>query len=1004
MERWLEFLKTITNLKVLVQMLGLTPENEERFWKDLLTLLKSQEHPVVFDDGELTGLIGQVISSADFEDRDTEPFTSELYNTLKELIYNDTNDSFWNESVQQLIKYFIKNIEERPEDKILIPIGDDNEHSIRISDLKAADAGNSFSYTPINDEDYWVRPEYNIDDRAYDEVRGHDALEADLSNDVAVQFTKEKDIETWIRLLMPQYGRRVLVEDLDRNFWVIAQTISAICAYLFGDENPINKMCEGIAREVSEIWENVLYLWLEIAAITQKKQKDIRVMSLYVPPRDNEHGRKYDDFESKNSVMSWDVDEYGNMVITVEDWNSYKNEIVDRIGYLTEDFANQDLCVLPIVRLDNYTVDFYSTEYYPMVLFYSKDTKEWTYKRIKEQIGDTLKDSLIISPRFEDKADGKKRFTDQIMGQYRTCEFDQAVWPFSKVPSQSNGEENPTLKYIGCLRVKPDITLKENETEIENLELSVYDTFAFTPLSHEGELIDRDYSFIGKYSLIPSNDDSLVLTYQANSEQAEQREEYYEDTGVSWQALKAWYGGEVASWMLETASIISSDNLFNNQAYVVKIGNYLPIGGGQFIMASVLDGSDYKYTSMYGNVTRYAGSGSSVLYYRFRWDTYNAEHDGGPEKVIVGNNICYNKEPEKRECTYPTKAHIEYDGLIAAKNFIKANADTVGKNPCFIATTIGLTPWSGGGRGGSNVYWDGSFVPALYFYIPTIESLTGMPEETEGYDFSPYIKAYTENEAIYLTNDSLNADERPDGDGTIYIEKDGQKKEIGKIIACLPVLMYESYFRKLNLEIVSGNPHCRPADDGTYIPKDGSHWRQFYITSDDENNVCSKEDVNGGAKVPGGTTIYQATFTPEFTGMVEYFDVRRHNDQNPTVNLWEDQTAKVSEAEIHIDQNGYEQVSPGSIRTVQAPDDTGDYGWTCPAWDDRDSATYYRHRDDYHTGFQQLLTYNETTGEWEDTPEDIYEKIKTCVGHRAGYFHGETKLNGETCYYSEFRN
>ena len=138
--------------------------------------------------------------------------------------------------------------------------------------------------------------------------------------------------------------------------------------------------------------------------------------------------------------------------------------------------------------------------------------------------------------------------------------------------------------------------------------------------------------------------------------------------------------------------------------------------------------------------------------------------------------------------------------------------------------------------------------------------------------------------------------------------------------------------------------------------------------------------------------------------MVEYFDVRRHNKQNPTANLWEDQTAKVSEAEIHIDQNGYEQIGPGSIRTVQAPDRTGDYEWTCPAWDDRDSATYYRHRDDYHTGFQQLLTYNETTGEWEDTPEDIYEKIKTCVGHRAGYFHGETGLNGETCYYSEFRN
>ena len=63
MERWLEFLKTITNLKVLVQMLNLTPENEERFWKDLLTLLKSQEGmPLspLSHDGDCHGVIAVV--------------------------------------------------------------------------------------------------------------------------------------------------------------------------------------------------------------------------------------------------------------------------------------------------------------------------------------------------------------------------------------------------------------------------------------------------------------------------------------------------------------------------------------------------------------------------------------------------------------------------------------------------------------------------------------------------------------------------------------------------------------------------------------------------------------------------------------------------------------------------------------------------------------------------------------------------------------------------------
>jgi hypothetical protein len=40
---------------------------------------------------------------------------------------------------------------------------------------------------------------------------------------------------------MPQYGRRVEIEDLDRNFWVIAQVISAISNYLFGTDGPIPK-------------------------------------------------------------------------------------------------------------------------------------------------------------------------------------------------------------------------------------------------------------------------------------------------------------------------------------------------------------------------------------------------------------------------------------------------------------------------------------------------------------------------------------------------------------------------------------------------------------------------------------------------------------------------------------------------------------------------------------------------------------------------------------------
>ena len=68
---------------------------------------------------------------------------------------------------------------------------------------------------------------------------------------------------------MPRYGRKVEIEDLDRNFWVIAQVISAISSYLFDeDNNGVPKLIEGMAREISEIWENVLMLWTDFAAIT----------------------------------------------------------------------------------------------------------------------------------------------------------------------------------------------------------------------------------------------------------------------------------------------------------------------------------------------------------------------------------------------------------------------------------------------------------------------------------------------------------------------------------------------------------------------------------------------------------------------------------------------------------------------------------------------------------------------------------------------------------------
>jgi len=89
----------------------------------------------------------------------------------------------------------------------------------KITDLIDSDAGSSF-----HQDEKWVKPWTNIDEESYSIVRNIDKIISTLTNNRELQYTMEKDYELnsgKVRLLMPKYLRRVEVEDLDRNFWVI---------------------------------------------------------------------------------------------------------------------------------------------------------------------------------------------------------------------------------------------------------------------------------------------------------------------------------------------------------------------------------------------------------------------------------------------------------------------------------------------------------------------------------------------------------------------------------------------------------------------------------------------------------------------------------------------------------------------------------------------------------------------------------------------------------------
>jgi hypothetical protein len=264
---WIEFLKTTTNIQVLIKDIGLTPQAQKTFWKNLLALLKEQASPISLLEKD-KGLFKFITDNADLSDTHLPPndeLISYLYENIKVLC--GTKDSFWNESVQKLVEFFSEKFDFNNISTIL-PIAGDKD--ITIQTLKDANAGANFpEYDEINYPGQYVIPWWNAAGESYEEERGHDQLTETIERDNKLQFTREVDKDNpicqWLRLLMPQYGRRVEIEDLDRNFWVISQTIAAISNYLFGDDCPIPATLEGLTREVSEIWENILYLWLGIA-------------------------------------------------------------------------------------------------------------------------------------------------------------------------------------------------------------------------------------------------------------------------------------------------------------------------------------------------------------------------------------------------------------------------------------------------------------------------------------------------------------------------------------------------------------------------------------------------------------------------------------------------------------------------------------------------------------------------------------------------------------------
>lgn len=326
------------------------------------------------------------------------------------------------------------------------------------ADLRNADAGASFTI-----DTHYVVPWINIDSEDYQTVRTTSdiLITGVIDNSRFLQFTKSQD-KPWIRLIMPMNPRRVEIEDLDRNFWVIGQGISIICAYLFDDKSPLKTMFNHILREITEQWENMLYLWLNYEIMSSRSSyitliEDLPNSKLFV-------GRKFDGFDN-------------------EEWKEISSQSVERdmnilnssFYYLTQKYSDSRISLLVRARYLNYYQNWYKSEVYPYYGYYNGE--KWTWFRLYKE--DNKNNYFKFSPGADDYDNilyGYKQEDDMYKyGQYGE---DYPLAAIRIEPEILSGGLNPVISFvvtdaIGTMVKKNLSTIKAYHTELDGTLLKV---------------------------------------------------------------------------------------------------------------------------------------------------------------------------------------------------------------------------------------------------------------------------------------------------------------------------------------------------------------------------------------------------------------------------------------------------------------------------------------------------------------------------------------------------
>lgn len=351
----------------------------ELFWEQLLLRLKEKNEikekskygirEINFPT-EQESLVSFINKNCDLDKQDDSDFYLFFDNYIEGYLEDKNNNAHWNESVAKLAEYYYNYFKKNNSDEKI------KDTNYSISDLLNADAANSFEK-----EEEWVKPWKRFRkilensgeeiEENYKIIRDNDRIERILTDEKNLQYTskKEEDSNSYLRLIMPEYKRIVEIEDLNRNFWVIGQSLSAICAFLFDKENSIPRVLEALLDEIIQMWEEIFKLWIKVLYFYQKEDfNDFQILFLPVSSKQDTILKYFDNFIDDNINLVFNSEK-----TIVEKSREILNYLWEKYFYgLRNKYDKSIIIIIPEIRDINYGENYYARSIYPGVIIYNR--------------------------------------------------------------------------------------------------------------------------------------------------------------------------------------------------------------------------------------------------------------------------------------------------------------------------------------------------------------------------------------------------------------------------------------------------------------------------------------------------------------------------------------------------------------------------------------------------------------------------------------------------------